>query len=135
MSLHEDEGDSQGGSADVCRSEPGVSGHRRDAGKVRAGSPGIALTLCPISAALFFGSLIPVAVKFESAVLLPSVYGAATGLPVLVFAVIIALGAKSVGTAYDRMAAFEKWARRVTGVIFIAVGIYYCLTYIFGVFS
>ena len=28
---------------------------------------------------------------------------------------------------------FEKWARRVTGVIFIFVGIYYCLTHIFSV--
>ncbi len=47
---------------------------------------------------------------------------------------LIALGAKRVGQAYDKLVAFEKWARRITGVIFISVGIYYCLTQIFGVF-
>ena len=28
----------------------------------------------------------------------------------------------------------EGWARRITGGIFIAVGIYYCLAHIFGAF-
>ncbi len=94
-----------------------------------------ALSFCPLSAALFFGSLLPVALRCESGVLLPSTYGVATGLPVLVFAVLIALGANRVGDAYNKIAAFEKWARRITGAIFIMVGIYYCLTHIFGLFS
>ncbi|MFA4987647.1 MAG: aromatic aminobenezylarsenical efflux permease ArsG family transporter [Candidatus Brocadiia bacterium] len=94
-----------------------------------------ALSFCPISAALFFGSLIPIAVRCESGVLLPLVYGLATGLPVLLFAVLIALGAKRVGDAYNKLVPFEKWARRVTGGIFILVGIYYCLAYIFAVFA
>jgi len=92
-----------------------------------------ALTFCPVSAALFFGSLIPVAVKVESGVVLPAVFGAATGLPVLVFAVLIALGAKSLGKAFNRVSGFEKWARRITGTVFILVGIYYSLTQVFGV--
>ena len=94
-----------------------------------------ALSFCPVSAALFFGSLIPLALRCGSGVIVPSVYGLGTGTPVLVFAVLIALGAKSVGRAFNRLAAFEWWARRVTGVIFIAVGIYYCLAHIFGVFG
>ena len=92
-----------------------------------------ALSFCPVSAALFFGSLLPLALQHESGVILPAVYGVATGLPVLVFAVLIALGTKRVGEAYDRIIHFEKWARRVTGVIFILVGVYYCLTHIFSV--
>ena len=51
-----------------------------------------ALAFCPVSAALFFGSLIPVAVKQQSPVLLPAVYGAGTALPVLFFALILASG-------------------------------------------
>ena len=94
-----------------------------------------ALSFCPVSAALFFGSLIPLALRCESGVILPSTYGIATGLPVLVFAVLIATGAKCVGQAYNKLVPVEKWARRVTGVIFILVGIYYCLAYIFGLFS
>jgi cytochrome c biogenesis protein CcdA len=91
-----------------------------------------ALSFCPVSAALFFGSLLALAVKNESGILLPALYGIGTGLPVLVFAVLIAFGANRIGRAYNQMAAFEYWARRITGTVFIAAGIYYCLTYIFG---
>jgi len=91
-----------------------------------------ALSFCPVSAALFFGSLLPMALRFESGVILPSAYGVATGLPVLVFAVLIARGARRVGQAYNKLVPFEKWARRITGAVFVLVGVYYCLTYIFG---
>jgi len=94
-----------------------------------------ALSFCPVSAAIFFGSLLPLALRCESGIILPSAYGVATGLPVLVFAIIIALGAKRVGDAYNKIVPFEKWARRITGGIFILVGIYYCLAHIFVVFS
>ena len=50
-----------------------------------------ALSFCPVSAALFFGSLIPLSIKYDSRVTLPAIYGIGTALPVLVFAVIIAL--------------------------------------------
>ncbi len=91
-----------------------------------------ALSFCPVSAALFFGSLLPMALRYESSVILPSAYGVATGLPVLVFAILIALGAKRVGKVYNKLVPFEKWTRRSTGAIFILVGMYYCLTHIFG---
>ena len=92
-----------------------------------------ALSFCPVSAALFFGSLLPLALQYKSGVILPAAYGVATGLPVLVFAILIALGAKRVGDAYDKIVPFEKWARLATGSIFILVGVYYCLTHIFGI--
>ena len=56
-----------------------------------------------------------------------------TGLPVILFAVLIAMNAKKVAKAYDNIVAFEHWARKITGGIFIAVGIYYCLTLVFEV--
>lgn len=94
-----------------------------------------ALAFCPVSAALFFGSLIPLSLKTGSSVILPLLYGLGTGLPVFVFAVLIALGARSVSQAFDKLTQVEKWARGVTGLIFVAVGIYFSLAYIFGVFS
>jgi cytochrome c biogenesis protein CcdA len=90
-----------------------------------------ALSFCPTSAALFFGSLLPLALQQQSGILLPAVYGIATGLPVLLFAILLAMGVNSVARAYDRIVLFEKWARTITGVFFILVGIYYCLTVIF----
>ena len=49
-----------------------------------------ALSFCPISAALFFLQLIPLAVDQNSPVILPLIYGLGTGLPVLLFALLIA---------------------------------------------
>ena len=90
-----------------------------------------ALTFCPISAALFFLGLIPLAVERHSPLLLPAVFGVGTALPVVVFAVLIALGAQQVGRAFNRLAQFELWARRITGAVFILVGIYLTLKYVF----
>jgi len=94
-----------------------------------------ALAFCPLSATLFFGSLIPLAIKSGSKVLMPSLYGAGTALPVIVFALLLAISAHSIGKAFDRLRQFEQWARRVTGVVFIGVGIYLSLAHIYGVFS
>jgi cytochrome c-type biogenesis protein len=91
-----------------------------------------ALSFCPVSAALFFGSLVPLAVGRHSIFAVPAAYGLATGLPALVFSVLIAAGAGRVGAAFGRIAAMEIWARRITGIAFIVVGILYSLTYVFG---
>ncbi len=91
------------------------------------------LSFCPISAALFFGSLIPLAINRESVILLPSLYGIGTGLPVLAFAVLVAFSAKSVGVLFNALTVFEYWARRLTGVIFIVVGLYLSLKYVFNI--
>ena len=93
-----------------------------------------AASFCPISAALFFGSLLTTAVRVKSVVLVPIVYGTGTALPVLAFSFLIALGSKSLGNAFNQLTAFEKWARNITGVIFVLVGVYYCLRYIFALF-
>ncbi len=92
-----------------------------------------ALTFCPVSAALFFGSLIPLAVKHESSVLLPCLYGVGTALPVILFSAIIAFAANRVSKAFDALTSIEPWIRRITATIFILVGLYYCLVYIFEV--
>ena len=102
-----------------------------------AGALGVvfALSFCPVSAALFFGSLIPLAVDNGSSVLLPTLYGIGTGLPVFVVAVLIASGAHAAGKSLDKLALVGRWARQITGSIFLGVGIYYCLAYIFDIFS
>jgi len=92
-----------------------------------------ALAFCPVSAAWFFGSLIPLSVKVNSSVTLPTVYGVGTALPVIVFAVLIALSAQSVGKAFGAMAKIEWWARRITGALFLLIGLYYSLRFIFEV--
>ena len=92
-----------------------------------------ALSVCPTSAALFFGSLVPLSLKVNSSFTLPAVYGVGSALPVAVFAVLLATSAQSVGRAYNVLAKIEWWARMLTGWIFILVGIYFSLKYVFQV--
>ncbi|MDF1525408.1 MAG: aromatic aminobenezylarsenical efflux permease ArsG family transporter [bacterium] len=106
----------------------------------KGGSPGaaalgfiFALSFCPISAALFFGSLIPLSVEQGSKFLIPSLFGIGTAAPVAVFAVMIALGARSIGRTYERITLFAKWAKRITAIVFFLAGLYYLLTYWLGV--
>lgn len=88
-----------------------------------------ALAFCPVSAALFFGSLIPLALESKIDIILPLIYGIGTGLPVLGFAFAIALGVKSLSHWFKKIIAVEIYMRKVTAVIFILVGIYYIFTY------
>ena len=90
-----------------------------------------ALSFCPISAALFFGSLIPLSLREGSRVLLPLVYGIGTGLPVLLLALPIAWGSEVAGRAFQRLTAFERWARLTTGVVFVIIGIYLTMKFVF----
>jgi threonine/homoserine/homoserine lactone efflux protein len=88
----------------------------------------LALSFCPVSAALFFGNTITLAVKHQSRILIPALYGIGTAAPVVVFSFIIAFGVQKIGTVFNKLAVFEKWARRISGGIFILAGIYYIVS-------
>jgi threonine/homoserine/homoserine lactone efflux protein len=90
-----------------------------------------ALSFCPLSGVLFFGSLIPLAIQHQSGIVMPTIYGIGTALPAFVCSIMIAMGAGYMGRIFDKLTAFERWARRITGAIFILVGIYITLVYIF----
>jgi cytochrome c-type biogenesis protein len=90
-----------------------------------------ALAFCPVSAALFFGGLIPIAVTAKSGIVLPLIYGIGTGLPVLLFAILVSTGTELVTRVYHGIAQLEFYSKIVTGIVFIVVGIYYVLSYIY----
>ncbi len=83
-----------------------------------------ALAFCPTSAAIFFGSLIPIVYKYNSNVAIPATYGFGTAIPVIVFSIILSLSAASVSRYYNCVVKFERYARTATGVILILAGIY-----------
>jgi cytochrome c-type biogenesis protein len=93
-----------------------------------------ALSFCPVSAALFFGSLIPLSLKAGSQIALPALYGIGTGLPVALFAIGLAAGAQTISAALNKLGAIELWARRATGAVFIVVGLYYTCDHVFELF-
>ena len=78
-----------------------------------------------MSAGLFFGGLVPLALEHRSPLWLPALYGLGTGLPVVVFAVLVSAGVAWAGSAFHRLQSVERWARRATALVVIAVGLYY----------
>ena len=121
---------------------PGIALSQRHQNKlVEAGAPGafllgfiFALAFCPVSAALFFGSLISLALNSAAGPALPFIYGLGTGLAVLVFAVAIAAGVTTLSRWFSRLTKIESWMRKITGGIFILVGIYYIGIYLLSLF-
>jgi sulfite exporter TauE/SafE len=86
-----------------------------------------ALAFCPYSGVLYFGMLIPMTISSASGLYLPMVFALATGIPVIIFAWLIAFSVGSIGGLYNKMKSFEIWFRRVVAVLFIGVGVYYCV--------
>lgn len=83
-----------------------------------------ALAFCPVSAALFFGGLLPVVVKTGATVVLPVAYGVGTAVPVVVAVVILAGG---LGVAGKRVQALRELGGKlqlVTGLVLVAAGVW-----------
>ena len=83
-----------------------------------------ALAFCPYSAILFFGVLIPLALKSTGGVALPAVFAIGTGLPVLVFGTLLSAGVARVSTWLNAVNRTEKIIRIIVSIVFIGVGIY-----------
>jgi len=116
-----------------------------------------AVAFCPTSAILFFGlvalilgaetgalnvvvaTLSKVGVTLPetsvpgATVVLPIIYGIGTAVPVLLVAFLLAYSAQSVGKAYNALSHVDYWARRITGWVFVAAGVWFSLKYAFEV--
>ena len=111
-----------------------------------------AVSFCPTSAAWFFGLLalvmgseagaitgvlakvgiaLPEASLPGGALILPLIYGIGTAVPVLLVAFLLAYSAKSVGKTYNILSKVEWWARMTTGWIFVLIGVWFSLKYVF----
>ena len=87
-----------------------------------------AMAFCPYSGVLYFVMLVPMTVASANGLYLPLIFAIATGIPVIVFAWLLAYAVSNVGKLYSRIKAFELWFRRVVAVLFIGVGIWYIIT-------
>ncbi|MDF1576764.1 MAG: aromatic aminobenezylarsenical efflux permease ArsG family transporter [Bacteroidales bacterium] len=86
-----------------------------------------ALAFCPYSAVLYFGMLIPMSITSASGLYLPVIFAIATGIPVIIFAWLLAFTVSGVGKLYNRMKVFELWFRRIISIVFIGTGVYYII--------
>lgn len=90
-----------------------------------------ALAFCPTSGVFYFGMLIPMSATATAGYLLPVAFAIATAMPVLVIAWILAFSAQRIGVVYGQMQAVQKWLNTVVGLLFMAIGIYYCMIVFF----
>jgi sulfite exporter TauE/SafE len=86
-----------------------------------------ALAFCPYSGVLYFGMLVPMTVASASGLYLPVIFALATGIPVILFAWILAYTISGIGNVYNKIKAFELWFRWIIAVLFILIGIYYII--------
>lgn len=84
-----------------------------------------ALAFCPFSAVLFFGMLIPIALKAGDGIIIPSVFAIATGLPVILFSFVLVHSVSKLSRILNKVQSFEKWARRIAAVLIILSGLYF----------
>lgn len=86
-----------------------------------------ALAFCPYSGALFFGMLVPMTLK--SGLAMPVLFSVGTGLPVILFAFVIAFSMEKLGIYFKAITKIEKVMRILAGVTFIVTGLYYINIY------
>jgi len=86
-----------------------------------------ALAFCPYSGALFFGMLVPMTIK--SGLAMPVLFSVGTGLPVILFAFVIAFSMEKLGIYFKAITKIEKIMRVLAGVTFIVTGLYYINIY------
>ncbi|MDT8284083.1 MAG: sulfite exporter TauE/SafE family protein, partial [Thermovirgaceae bacterium] len=91
-----------------------------------------ALAMCPVSAALFFGGLVPLAADSGSKVLFPALFGLGSALPVAVLSLVFSYGAMTVSRSIGTVYAIQKIIQISSGVIIVLTGIYFSLTSTFG---
>jgi len=89
-----------------------------------------ALAFCPYSAVLYFGVLIPLALKSSGGIALPAVFAIGTGLPVLIFGMSLSFGVAKVSSWFNKLTRAQNVIRVATSWVLIGVGIYYLVLWI-----
>ena len=89
-----------------------------------------ALAFCPFSAILYFGVLIPLALKSTGGLTLPPVFAVGTGLPVLILGALLSFGVARVSSWVNAINRAQPVIRMVVSLVFIGVGIYYVVVWI-----
>ena len=83
-----------------------------------------ALVLCPPSAAVYFGGLLPLSESEGHPILYPLVFGLMTALPVVAVTFACTFGLKGVGAAFMTAQRFDGILRKGTGGVILALGLW-----------
>lgn len=83
-----------------------------------------AVAFCPVSAALFFGGLLPTVIRSGSTVWLPVCYGIGTALPVIVAVAMLGCGVGMAAQRLHNLQAIGARLQQATAWILMAVGVW-----------
>ncbi len=86
-----------------------------------------ALSFCPTSGVFYFGMLIPMSATSSFGYVLPILFALATALPVIIISWVLAFSAEKIGKTYGKMQKIQRYLNLSVGIIFILIGIYYCI--------
>lgn len=92
-----------------------------------------ALSFCPVSAALFFGSLLPLALKSGSVIAPVAIYGVATAAPVAAFSLLMIFSTRVASRLAGGLTRWQPVMMKVTGVLLMLAGLYLMVRHTFGV--
>jgi cytochrome c-type biogenesis protein len=85
----------------------------------------LSLAFCPYSGVLFFAILVPMTLTVSGGPLLASVFGLGSGLPVILFTLIIAFSFQKLNKVFNFVKKTEKVTRYIMSFAFLGVGTYY----------
>ena len=94
----------------------------------------IALSFCPMSAAIFFGVLIPLSISNNAVVLYPAFFGIGSSIPLLVIVLVISKSVILFDRSFLLKKSLEKKLREFTSIAMTLIGIFISLRYIFKIF-
>jgi hypothetical protein len=86
----------------------------------------IALSFCPASAAIFFGVLIPIAIRYEQPVIYPLIYAFGASYPLILISISIVRGTRIAGVNW-----LQRKLPQVSGYVMILAGLYISIVYIY----
>ncbi len=83
------------------------------------------LALCPCTAVIFLGLLIPLSVKANIVGMsFPILFGIGTGVPILAFAILMGMSTKVAQTYLNNIVKYEPYVRKIFGAGFVIYGLY-----------
>ena len=83
------------------------------------------IALCPCTAVVFFGLMIPLAMEANViGMSFPVFFGLGTAIPIMAFAILLGMSTKVAQTYLSNIMKYEPFARKIFGAGFAIYGVY-----------
>ncbi len=91
----------------------------------------ISLVFCPTNIVLFFAMFIPLAVSYSVGIFLPFVFAISSTVPIIIIMLIMVFSINSIDKFFRITDRSGKYIVKISGVIFLLVGLYMFVEHLF----